>query len=440
MQRFLNYGRLAGFPIGLGLTSALVGGTLNRIMIVEQGLPVALVGFFFAVPLLVSPLRVWLGYRSDAYPIRGLRRVPYIISGALLAGIGVALATWLVLAAGGLTAAALAAIILGFVLFGFGRNLSSNSFEALQADTFVGDQRPRAVTALRVAMFVGIIGGSLALGRLLDPYSAPKLLQITLGVVSVAFLLAVAAAWGQEKRGAAIETAVAEARQIPFSYTFRTYVWNDPQVRRFFWVLLLSIVGTLAQDVLLEPYGALVLGMSVSATTRLTAIWGVGTVISMMAAGVWLIKRYGYRLVLNVGLVWSMLTFIGLIAAGWTGSAVVFMVLIFLLGIGTGLASAGTLTGAIEFTSRAHAGILMGVWGVAVQIGQAIGSLLGGGVVEIMLRLTGNNALIGYGAVFAIEALLLLAALILFRRVDLTNALIFQTHADEKLRLSMAAD
>ena len=440
MQRFLNYGRLAGFPIGLGLTSALVGGTLNRVMIVEQGLPVALVGFFFAVPLLVSPLRVWLGYRSDAYPIRGLRRVPYIISGALLAGIGVALATWLVLAAGGLTPAALAAIILGFVLFGFGRNLSSNSFEALQADTFVGEQRPRAVTALRVAMFVGIIGGSLALGRLLDPYSAPKLLQITLGVVSVAFLLAVAAAWAQEKRGAAIETAVAEARRIPFSHTFHTYVWNDPQVRRFFWVLLLSIVGTLAQDVLLEPYGALVLGMSVSATTRLTAIWGVGTVISMMAAGIWLIKRYGYRLVLNVGLVWSMLTFIGLIAAGWTGSAVVFMALIFLLGVGTGLASAGTLTGAIEFTSRAHAGVLMGVWGVAVQIGQAIGSLLGGGVVQIMLRLSGNNALISYGAVFAIEALLLLAALILFRRVDLTNALIFQAQADEKLRLSLAAD
>lgn len=438
MKQLLNYGRLAGFPIGLGLTSVLVGGTLNRVMVVELGLPVALVGFFFAVPLLVSPLRVWLGYRSDAHPIFGLRRVPYIISGTLLAGTGVIFAAWLVLRGGAFPLPVLVAIVLGFLLYGFGKNLASNSFEALQADMFEGEQRPRAVTSLRVAMFVGIIGGAIALGRLLEPFSANKLLTIAFGVAAAWFVLATLAGWAQEKRGAAVETAVAEARQIPFMHTFRRYVWEDPQVRRFFFVLLLSIVGTLAQDVLLEPYGGLVLGMSVSQTTRLTAIWGVGTVLSMMAAGVWLIKKYGYRFVLNVGLVWCMLTFAGLILSGLAGSAVLFMTLIFLLGVGTGLANAGTLTGAIEFTSRAHAGILMGVWGVAVQIGQAIGSLLGGGVVGVMLRLTNNNALIGYGTVFAIESLLLLAALVLFRQVDLTNALIFQSDADEQLRLSVA--
>lgn len=438
MQRYVNYGRLAAFPIGLGLTSVLVGGTLNRVLIVERGLPVALVGFFFAVPLLVSPLRVWLGYRSDAYPIWGLRRAPYIIGGSLLAGLGVALAAWLALTSEGASLPLLAAIVFGFLLYGFGKNLSSNSFEALQADTFEGEQRPRAVTALRVAMFVGIIGGAIVLGRLLDPFSADKLLRITLGVAAAAFVLAAAASWAQEKQDAAVETAVAEARQIPFRQTFRTYVWHDPQVRRFFFVLMLVIVGTLAQDVLLEPFGALVLGMSVSQTTRLTAIWGVGTVISMMAAGIWLIKKFGYRTVLNVGLVWSTLMFSGLILAGWAGSAVLFMALIFLLGAGAGLANAALLTGAIDFTSRAHAGVLMGVWGVAVQIGQAAGSLLGGGVVEVMLRLTNHNALIGYGTVFAIESLLLLAALALFRQVDLTRALIFQDNADEKLRLSVA--
>jgi len=47
----------------------LVGGTLNRVMIVELGIPASLEGLFFGLPLIISPLRVWLGYRSDAYPL-----------------------------------------------------------------------------------------------------------------------------------------------------------------------------------------------------------------------------------------------------------------------------------------------------------------------------------------------------------------------------------
>ena len=62
--RILNYIRLALFPIGYGLTGALIGGTLNRIMIADIGLPASLVGLFFAIPLIISPLRVWLGYLS----------------------------------------------------------------------------------------------------------------------------------------------------------------------------------------------------------------------------------------------------------------------------------------------------------------------------------------------------------------------------------------
>jgi len=61
--RYFHCVRLAGFPIGLGLVSVLVGGTLNRVMIAELGLPASLVGLFFAAPLLVSPARAWLGYR-----------------------------------------------------------------------------------------------------------------------------------------------------------------------------------------------------------------------------------------------------------------------------------------------------------------------------------------------------------------------------------------
>ena len=56
--RYFNNARLAFFSIAYGLSGALIGGTLNRIMIADLGLPAFLVALFFAVPLIISPVRV----------------------------------------------------------------------------------------------------------------------------------------------------------------------------------------------------------------------------------------------------------------------------------------------------------------------------------------------------------------------------------------------
>ncbi len=50
-------------------------------------------------------------------------------------------------------------------------------------------------------------------------------------------------------------------------------------------------LGTMAfnmQDVLLEPYGGEILGLSVSETTFLTATWAVGALIGFAFAARWL--------------------------------------------------------------------------------------------------------------------------------------------------------
>jgi MFS transporter, BCD family, chlorophyll transporter len=75
----------------------------------------------------------------------------------------------------------------------------------------------------------------------------------------------------------------------------------------------------------------------------------------------------------------------------------------------------------IEFTTFARAGLLMGVWGMAAELGQAGGGLMGGVVVDVMRRVSGGDALLAYGTVFAIESALLVIALALTSglRVDL---------------------
>ncbi len=421
LLRIGNLGRMGFFPFALGLVGVFVTGTLNRVMIVELGIPATLVGIFLAVPLLLAPLRMWLGHRSDSSPILGLRREPYIVLGAFFSAAGVVAAT--TLAAGSQTRSLLAGLglLVAFMAYGVGKHLSSNTFEALIADKFEGDARSRAITLYKLPMFVGIIGGAIGLARLLDPFSIERLLTVAFGVAALAFVLAGLAVIRNEPRRADVQIVARQARQTSFLQTFRTLVWEDRQARLFFLFVALSIVGTQAQEILLEPYGALVLGMSVAETTRLTSLWGAGAIVAMALGGGWLLKRFGYRPVLRAGLLTNIAVFAGIITAGALGSVGLFRGLVLILGVGTGLAFAGAMAAVIDFTTVVRAGFLMGVWGAATELGEAVGNLFGGAIVDTVRALTGSP-LLAYGLVFVLEGVMLVGALVLLSRINVRES------------------
>ncbi len=425
--------RMAAFPLGIGITSVLINGTLNRIMIVEQGVPASFVGVCFALPLLIAPLRIWMGYQSDTRPVRGLRRTPYIVAGMLGSLVGLMATTMLVVAIPQphlFQTLLLGSLLLGaFLVYGMGRHLASNSFEALIADVFHGPQRPRAVTIFKVVMFVGIIVTAIGLGILLVPYTPLRLVVIVGGIVCITMLLTLVAVVRVEQPSDVIQATVNEARAVSFRATIKHVLLLDPRLRRFFVLVMLVIIGTMAQDILLEPYGGLVLGMSPSQTTRLTALWGVGTVLAMLVAGLVGIQRFGYMAVLRGGILITIAVFAGLILVGIGSLPLVFQGLVFILGLGTGLAAAGLLTAVVEQTTAARAGTLMGVWGVAHEGGEALGGLLGGSVVDIV-QLLGGDVLLAYSTVFALEGGILCIAFLLLSRVD-SHPVQYLAHQDE---------
>ncbi len=400
--------RLAAFPLGYGIAGALAGGTLNRIMVAELGLPLTLVGLLFALPLLEAPLRVWFGYRSDSHPVLGRRREPYIVAGSVLASLGLASTVWL-MTSGASKGAVAAGLFLTFVVYGFGRNLGHNVFQALVADRFEGSARSRALTLYEVATMLGLVAGAGGLGHLLRDYTPAKLVAATAAAVTALLVLTLLAVLGQERRSARIAQAAQLSREKPFLEALREFLLGDPQVRRFFLLIVCTFVGTLAQDVLLEPYGALVLGMSVADTTRLTAWWGGGVLLAMLLCGGFLLRVTSHLVLLRVGLVATVLVFAGVVAAGLAGSTGAFRTLVAFMGFGTGLAGAGLLGGIATFATSVRAGLLMGVWGTASLLGKALGSLLGGAVVDGMRLVTGT-AFPAYATVFVLEAVLLCVA------------------------------
>ena len=64
MKRSFNLIRLAAVPLSLTLISILAGSVINRVMVVELGLPVTLAGLFLAVPLLAAPILAWVLCRA----------------------------------------------------------------------------------------------------------------------------------------------------------------------------------------------------------------------------------------------------------------------------------------------------------------------------------------------------------------------------------------
>lgn len=422
MNRPTHLVRLAAVPLSMTMISILAGSIINRVMVVELGLPVTLAGLFIAIPLLVAPIRVWLGHRSDAYPIMGRRREPYIIIGAAIAGIGASVSIALVLRTEALFSIGAAITLLALIGYGIGKNLTSNTFQALLADKFEsGAPRSRAATLYEVVNMIGLIMGAGIVSVTLRPYSPERLTSIVIIIGILAVVFAIIAAPGQEPRDVT-ERGSEEARSVDFQSIVKNVVLGNPQVRLFFIIVMITLFGTQIQDVLLEPYGALRFNMDVSATAQLTMFWGLGTLISMLASGLYLIKRFGHLRIYRIGLAIVAIMFIFMVVAGFTGNPNVLRLMTALLGLGTGLAAASLLVTMIEFTTEARAGLLIGVWGVAHQLGRALSSLVGGLIVDGLLSVSNNNAMVAYGTAFVFEAVLLVGAMMLIARLDMAEA------------------
>lgn len=412
----LNTVRLSLFGLAYGVVGVLVAGTLNRVLLVEVGLSKALVGLMFALPYLESPIRVWLGYRSDGFPVLGKRREPWIVLGAIIGGLAVVLVTWLTIQAQPGRWVILAALTLALLLYGFGRSLAHNSFQAMLTDKYEPKMRRSVATLFEVVTLIGsVIAGGLIAARL-KPFTPEALLSVSLVVMGVFILFALIAAPGQERRNPALEAQTAQAREQPFWPTVKRVLLPDPQVRIFFALILCAFVGTLAQDVWLEGFGGEVLGMSVAETTALQQYWGPGVLISMLLSGLLLLPLLGQMPVMRTGFVLSALAFVGVIVVGAQRDADLFRWLVFAMGLATGMAGAGMLASVVTFSTPLRAGLMMGVWGMANALGRALGTFMGGALAGIVEAVT-KDAFLAYSSIFALEAAMLVAALLLSFRL-----------------------
>lgn len=418
--------RLALFQVSVGMTAALMVGTLNRVMIVELGMPAWLVALMIALPIIVAPFRAFVGHRSDTYAsVIGWRRVPFIGLGTLMQFGGLAIMPFaLLLLTGqgryGLAWVGYLAAGLAFVLAGAGLQTAQTAGLALATDLAPERTRPRVVALMYVMLLAGMVGGGIAFSAALADFSATRLVQVVQGAAVAAVVLNLVAAWKQEARdpNRRRERRAGDPADA-FAPRWRRFI-AEPGARRFLWTVGLGTAAFNMQDVVLEPYGGEILKLGVGATSALTALLAGGALAAFGLAARWLSRGGDPYRVAALGLVLGLPAFAAVIFAAPLEAPWLFRCGTVLIGFGGGLFAVGTLTAAMTLERVEHVGLALGAWG-AVQAAAggfavAAGGALRDGVSALAQAGALGEALVspvtGYSFVYHLEIYGLFAALV----------------------------
>ncbi len=412
--------RLSLFQVVIGMVTALLVGTLNRVMIVELQVPAWWVALAVAIPMVFAPLRTLIGYRSDTHPSAlGLRRIPYLWMGTLLLFGGLSIMPFALLL---LSEAEHANLWLGqlgaglaFVLVGAGIQVTQTAGMALAHDLATEEKRPRVVALLYSMLLLGMIGSSAVFGLVLDHFSPQKLIQVVQGCALLVAILNLASLWKQEARQAKRGRREAGG----FASSWRELM-AQPQMRRFLWTLALGTFAFNMQDIVLEPYAAEILKLDVGMTSALTALSAGGALLAFMLSSRWLSGGLHACRLASLGVVLGLPAFAMVIFSGPLEAAWLFRLGVGLIGFSGGLFSVGMLVTAMGMGDARLGGLVVGTWG-AVQAtsagaAMALGGALRDGVSVLAMSGSLGEALVtpitAYSFIYHLEIYLLFVVLV----------------------------
>ncbi len=418
--------RLSLFQVSVGMATVLLLGTLNRVMIVELSVPATVVAFMIALPVLSAPFRAMLGHRSDNYRSHiGWKRVPYLWFGSLWQMGGLAIMPFaLIVLSGdqvlGPTWAGEALAGLAFLMTGLGLHMTQTAGLALASDRATDASRPKVVALLYVMFLLGMAISSVIIGWLLRDFDQIRLIRVVQGCAAITLVLNLIALWKQEKIQPMSAEEMAATRPF-FAESWREFI-RGSDVARLLAVVVIGTMGFQMQDVLLEPYGGQILGLSVGATTWLTAANALGALVGFILAGRWIGRGHDVFRMAARGILVGVLAFTTVILAGLMSSIALFFAGAVCIGLGAGLFAVSTLTAAMALPTRGLSGrgLALGAWGAAqataaglsIAVGGALRDTVGGFAMAGHLGQTLATPAFGYSFVYHIEIVVLFASLL----------------------------
>ena len=407
--------RLSMFQVTVGMALVLLVGTLNRVMIVELDVPASLVGVMISLPLLFAPFRALIGFKSDVHQSAlGWRRVPFSFRGTMVQFGGLAIMPFALLVLSGGGESARFPIWVGhigagvaFLLVGAGLHTVQTIGLALATDLAPPESQPKVVGLMYVMLLLGMIVSAIAFGAALQEFSPLRLIQVIQACAVITLVLNSVAAWKQEGRHAARRNPTRS--QPSFKESWDSFAQGGHAVRRLLAVGF-GTMGFSMADVLLEPYGGQILGLSVGATTSLTATLAGGGLVGLALASRVLSRGADPFRMASYGALTGVPAFVLVIAAAPLNMPELFAVGTLLVGFGAGLFGHGTLTSTMNLAPRSQVGLALGAWGAAQAVAAGLAIAIGGIIRDVVASSPASGQFghaTGYICVYALEIILL---------------------------------
>ena len=450
--------------------SLLTLGVLNRIMIDELKVLPLIAGGAIAMHQFVAPARVWFGQRSDAKPILGHHRTGYVWIGAALftaiaflalqgvwqLGLSLQATGW-----SGQTYGWAGVLALIFAVYGLALGASATPFAALLVDVSDEDNRSQLIGIVWSMLMVGIIVGAIVSAQLLDtpeicgadiltyspsqaaPVANIAQLQARINPVFIimpaaVFGLCLLATVGVEKKYSRYQsrsTLVEREDQVTLGRALRVLTASR-QTGLFFSFLLVLTISLFMQDAVVEPYGGEVFGMCISETTRLNVFFGTGTLIGISSTGFLLLPRIGKQKTTKYGCIAAAVSFGLIMMSGFYGSEGLLKGSLLFLGLASGVLTAGATSLMLDLTAAETAGTFIGAWGLAQAIARGLATVLGGAILNLG-KVLFAAPVFAYGTVFSLQAIGMVLAILLLRRVNVKE---FRDNARQALSKVMEGD
>ena len=415
--------RLSSFQIGSAMGDILVTSIWNRILITNFGIPATTVGLLIALRYLLSPLSLWAGNLTDSKRVLGLRRTPIIWLGRALMVLSLPLLGLSVLRLGGSSSDVLGwlAALLSSVMYGTGTLISGSPFLALVRESAPEERQGLAISIVETILIIFFALAGIVFSLWMPVYDARifwEMIAITMLVGGFFWVFAIIGV-ERRQRPAATTATTTEPRRAPLGVVLRE-IWSDQRTRRFFTFLSLATLAAWVQDAILEPFGGDVFGLDVGVTTRFNSYWQTATVLTLvLGAALWR-KRSPERQapIAMAGLAMMAAGLVLLAAAGALGQRHLIELALFVFGGGFGIYTFGGFSLMAVMSPDRHAGAYLGLWSLSVVVFKGLGALIGGVLRDLFLLSLGLSPGLSYGLAFLIQALGLIAALLVLSRTD----------------------